>query len=60
MVASKSFLVAPSFSATATIWSALANRYVADHFEAPRAGRPKSPRRRGKDQPVQGISRYSF
>ncbi len=25
--------------ATATIWSALANRYVADHFEAPRAGR---------------------
>jgi pyruvate dehydrogenase E1 component len=25
--------------ATATIWSAIANRYVADHFEAPRAGR---------------------
>ncbi len=25
--------------ATAAIWSALANRYVADHFEAPRAGR---------------------
>jgi pyruvate dehydrogenase E1 component len=25
--------------ATATIWSALANRYVADHFDAPRAGR---------------------
>ncbi|HEY5332709.1 MAG TPA: pyruvate dehydrogenase, partial [Solirubrobacterales bacterium] len=25
--------------ATATIWSALANRYVADQFEAPRAGR---------------------
>jgi pyruvate dehydrogenase E1 component len=25
--------------ATATIWSALANRYVAGHFEAPRAGR---------------------
>src|ERR1700759_4278091 len=24
---------------TATIWSAIANRYVADHFEAPRAGR---------------------
>jgi pyruvate dehydrogenase E1 component len=25
--------------ATATIWSAIANRYVSDHFEAPRAGR---------------------
>ncbi|HVO53232.1 MAG TPA: pyruvate dehydrogenase [Solirubrobacterales bacterium] len=25
--------------ATATIWSAIANRYVADHFDAPRAGR---------------------
>ncbi|OJU83919.1 MAG: pyruvate dehydrogenase [Solirubrobacterales bacterium 70-9] len=25
--------------ATATIWSAIATRYVADHFEAPRAGR---------------------
>ncbi len=25
--------------ATATIWSAIANRYVTDHFEAPRAGR---------------------
>ncbi|HJZ36743.1 MAG TPA: 1-deoxy-D-xylulose-5-phosphate synthase N-terminal domain-containing protein [Solirubrobacterales bacterium] len=25
--------------ATATIWSAIANRYVADHFEAPRSGR---------------------
>jgi pyruvate dehydrogenase E1 component len=25
--------------ATATIWSAIASRYVADHFEAPRAGR---------------------
>jgi pyruvate dehydrogenase E1 component len=25
--------------ATATIWSAIANRYAADHFEAPRAGR---------------------
>jgi pyruvate dehydrogenase E1 component len=25
--------------ATATIWSAIANRYVVDHFEAPRAGR---------------------
>jgi pyruvate dehydrogenase E1 component len=25
--------------ATATIWSALANHYVADHFDAPRAGR---------------------
>jgi pyruvate dehydrogenase E1 component len=25
--------------ATAAIWSAIANRYVADHFEAPRAGR---------------------
>jgi pyruvate dehydrogenase E1 component len=25
--------------ATATIWSALANRYVVDHFDAPRAGR---------------------
>jgi pyruvate dehydrogenase E1 component len=25
--------------ATATLWSGLANRYVADHFEAPRAGR---------------------
>jgi pyruvate dehydrogenase E1 component len=25
--------------ATATLWSALANRYVADHFDAPRAGR---------------------
>jgi pyruvate dehydrogenase E1 component len=25
--------------ATATLWSALANRYVTDHFEAPRAGR---------------------
>jgi pyruvate dehydrogenase E1 component len=25
--------------ATATIWSTLANRYVADHFDAPRAGR---------------------
>lgn len=25
--------------ATATIWSAIANRYVADHFAAPRAGR---------------------
>jgi pyruvate dehydrogenase E1 component len=25
--------------ATATVWSTIANRYVADHFEAPRAGR---------------------
>jgi pyruvate dehydrogenase E1 component len=25
--------------ATATLWSALANRYACDHFEAPRAGR---------------------
>jgi pyruvate dehydrogenase E1 component len=25
--------------ATATIWSAIANRYVVDHFDAPRAGR---------------------
>src|SRR6201995_1143838 len=25
--------------ATATIWSAIANRYVTDHFDAPRAGR---------------------
>ncbi|HWH19208.1 MAG TPA: 1-deoxy-D-xylulose-5-phosphate synthase N-terminal domain-containing protein, partial [Solirubrobacterales bacterium] len=25
--------------ATATIWSAIANRYVVDHFQAPRAGR---------------------
>src|SRR4029078_12173255 len=26
--------------ATATVWSALAHRYVAGHFEAPRGGRP--------------------